>query len=404
MDISRRHFLGSAAGAMVPLAGGVRVAFGQIAAPNILIVIFLRFGMDGLQLLAPADDPGYQDKRGNIGVKPSGFNPGRPLGILDGTQFFLHPQADQLRFMYADKSLAFVHAVGAPTRLRSHFEVQELVDQGSADNEPTTSSGWLTRHLATRNSLNTAGSSTRFIATSDSMLATSALRGAPGVIPANDLESFPISISPERAALLAALSAGNSGVARSTRETLDVVDAIRARGRALPQETQLNYTYGLLSQKLQPLARVLKLDLGIEAATVDFGGWDHHDNLPMWFGIQVRELGDALFAFANDLGPLMQRVTIVAVTEFGRRVEENANMGTDHGAASVMMAMGAGVKGGRIYGQWPGLKEGDLDAGDLAVTTDYRQVLAEVLAKRQGQTDIARIFPHISYKPLGLFT
>jgi uncharacterized protein (DUF1501 family) len=135
---------------------------------------------------------------------------------------------------------------------------------------------------------------------------------------------------------------------------------------------------------------------------VDFEGWDHHENIGQNFTAQAQELGNALFAFTDDLGDIMNRVTIVTLTEFGRRVQENASYGTDHGAGAVMMALGAGVSGGKIYGRWPGLSDDELDGGDLRVTTDYRQVLAELLVQGQGQTAIGSVFPSIHYNPLGV--
>ena len=137
-------------------------------------------------------------------------------------------------------------------------------------------------------------------------------------------------------------------------------------------------------------------------ATVDFGGWDHHVNINAFFGGQARELSQAIGAFWADMHEYRTRITLVTMTEFGRRVQENANGGLDHGAASVMMALGGSVNGGRMYGQWPGLKAADLVAGDLRVTTDYRHVLQEILVKRRGETTLKSVFPTLDYQPLGV--
>ena len=400
MTLSRRNLLTAAAGTLVPFAPGVNVSFGATpgAQNNVLVFLFLRFGMDGLQLLAPADDGTYRDKRRTIGLRGSADNSGRqPIGTLDRVPLYLNPQAGQLRLMYQNQTHAFIHAAGTPTGLRSHFEVKEMVDKGLADGDHDNATGWLARHLSTR-----TGTNGDFAATADVSVDTTALRGTPGTVPTSSLEGLGSQLTSDRAALIAAMNTADNAVAQSARLSLDTVAAVQRRSLSIPAQQNPNYTNGPLSQKLRPLARVLKLDLGVEIATVDFGGWDHHDHELQYFSQQVQELSDALFAFTDDLGDAMKRVTVVAMTEFGRRVQENANGGTDHGAGSVMMVLGGGVNGGQIYGLWPGLADAQLDQGDLAVTTDYRRVLAEVLVKRQNQQQIASVFPTVPYAPLGI--
>jgi uncharacterized protein (DUF1501 family) len=393
MALTRRSLLTAAtAGALAPVLPGVRLAFGATPGNNVLVVIFLRFGMDGLQLLAPAEDASYRAKRASVGLRPAGT----ALGAMGDTPFYLHPQAGQLRLMYNAKTLAFVHAAGTPTDLRSHFEVQAMVDKGIAGTEVDPSSGWLTRHLLAR------GLHSDFAATADTMTDSSSLSGTSGVLPTSSLTSLPYSISQDQAALIGVLNAGDNAVAQSARETLKTIAVVREKTAGLKQTTSPNYSYGALSQKLQPLATAIKLDLGIQAAILDFEGWDHHENIAYNFSNQITEFSNALFAFTDDLGDAMSRVTVVTVTEFGRRVQENASAGTDHGAGSVMIALGAGINGGKIYGQWPGLADEQLDQGDLRVTTDLRQVLGELLVKRQGQTAIQSVFPNITYSPLGI--
>lgn len=226
-----------------------------------------------------------------------------------------------------------------------------------------------------------------------------------GVIPTGSLESLPLTVFPQRAQLIAALNGGNAASAQSARLTLDLITTIRQRSAALPPRSTANgnYTFGPLSEALKSLARVVQLDLGVEVAVVDYRGvWDTHQNIPQLFTNAVSELSNSLFAFTDDLGDIMKRVTVVVMTEFGRRVEENSNAGTDHGEASCVLALGAGINGGKIYGQWPGLAHTQLSGGDLHVTTDYRQVLSELLVKRMGQTSIGQVFPTIKYTPLGI--
>ena len=404
MTLSRRNLIALGAGsALVPCAPGLRVAMGATPGTknNVLVFLYLRGGMDGLQMVAPADDGNYHDNRPTIGVRSDGLTAGYNVGALDGTQFFIHPLAGRLKTLFDQKSLAIIHAVGVPTDSRSHFEAQALVDKGMASHEQEMGNGWLARHITIR-----PGPLGDFAATTDVSTGSSALVGVPGLIPTTGLEYLPNTLLPERAALITALNSGTAPSAVSARNTVKLLDTVREKSKNLPPDPGGNgsYSFNALSQNMKSLAHVLKFDLGVEAAIVDNTGvWDTHENIPQYFSNAARELSTALYAFTQDVGPeVMSRVTIVAMTEFGRRVEENSNGGTDHGSASTMMVLGAGVNGGKIYGQWPGLASKNLNGGDLAVTTDYRQVLAEVLVKRMGQSAIDQIFPTIKYAPLGL--
>lgn len=405
MDISRRRLIAStSAGAFAALVPGVRVALAGEAAPanaggNIIVSLFLRFGMDGLQMLAPAEDGNYRDKRPYLGVRADGPTPGLNLGTLDGVPMFLHPRAAALKAIYDDRKLAFVHAAGVPTTSRSHFKDQDMLDKGMADFEPDPNSGWIARHM-----MALGGARGDFDAVANGFGQSPSLVGYAGTVSMSDPSGFGASLYGPFADVLTALQTGEGDFHTSARRSLAAVQTVREKLQQIPPGSgdDAGYTYGALSQRLKPLAQLLKLDLGVMAATVDFGGWDHHDFLVESFGRQAEELARALAAFFRDLGAVGERVTVVAFTEFGRRVAENGNGGTEHGSGGVMMVMGAGVNGGRIYGQWPGLRNQDLDEGDLRVTTDYRRVLSEVLVKRHNQADIAQVFPTIEYRPLGL--
>lgn len=403
MTLSRRTLLGSSTAALCSLAPGVRVAFATDAPKtnNTIVFLFLRFGMDGLQMVAPSEDNNYRDLRRIIGVPSSGPSAGLPVGSLDGVPFFMHPRAPELKAMFDAKKLALVHAAGVPTGSRSHFKNQDMVDKGMADRDVDPRSGWLSRHL-------TALSETHgdFAAASTGGTLAPSLVGFAGALAFSDVDSFANGVYGPMAKALKAIHRGDSTLEQSVQQSLTAIETVLERTQASPRPStsDAGYTYGALSRKLQPLARLLKLDLGVEVATVDFDNWDHHDFLTETFGRQAEELSKAVTAFYKDLGTMGDRVTVVAVTEFGRRVKENANAGTDHGAGSVMMVMGGGVNGGKIYGQWPGLSARDLDDGDLAVTTDYRHVLGEVLVRRHGQTKIENVFPSVSYKPLGIMS
>jgi uncharacterized protein (DUF1501 family) len=162
------------------------------------------------------------------------------------------------------------------------------------------------------------------------------------------------------------------------------------------------YPAGGFASSIRSVADIIKMDAGLEVATVDFGGWDHHYNMNSYFPPAVRHLSQSLAAFWQDLAAVQHRLTIVTMTEFGRRLEENTAGGTDHGAASVMFVLGGGVNGGRLYGDWPGLRPADLREGDLRVTTDVRQVLQEILVTRRGEDDLRAVFPTLDYRPRGI--
>jgi uncharacterized protein (DUF1501 family) len=406
MTVSRRNFMASAAaGGLVPLLPGLNVAFGAsdmgtpggAAGNQVLVFLFLRFGMDGLSLIAPAEDGQYRDKRPTIALRTSGANPASYLDTHQGVPFFINPAARQLKTMYDAKSLAIVHAAGVPTDLRSHFEVQAMVGQGVALTEAARDTGWLARHLIAK-----GGERTDFAAVSDGVGLTTSLDGLGGTLSFNNLATLGSSLTGRFADAITAMHSGTSELELSVQKAVRTAAVVREKTRALEDTPNSNYTYGALSNVLRPLAQVIKLDVGVELATADFLGWDHHEYLINAFPQQAQELGNALFAFNDDLGEHAARVTVVMMTEFGRRVRENANNGTDHGAGAVMLIQGAGVNGGRMYGDWPGLRDDQLDQGDLAVTTDYRRVLAEILVKRQGQTAIEQIFPTVPYAPLGV--
>lgn len=413
MKLTRRNLLiGASGGALLATAGpGLRVSLAaDSTSDEILVVLFARGGTDGLQLVAPANEAIYQDARPSIAVQPDGATPGFALANgLDGVDFFMNQGASELNDLYTSGDLALIHAAGIPTDNRSHFKSMDLMERGMADNESNLTSGWLTRHLG---SLTSERPLLSTISTGSSNPIS--LLGYPQAVSIPNVEDFNVAGGEVNAQVIAALNSGDSAYQQVAQQTLDAISTVQTKLEALNDTaddteetgdeatTGPAYTNGPLSGALRNLATLIKMDVGLDVATVDHGGWDHHNNLVNEFGGQVTELSQSLAAFWDDMADYRDRISVVFMTEFGRRVYENASNGTDHGSGSVMMVLSGNANGGQMYGSWPGLSTPDLDNGDLAVTTDYRQVISEVLAKRHNSPSLETVFPTVPYEPLGL--
>lgn len=413
MKLTRRNLLvGASSGALLATAGpGLRVSLAaESTSDEILVVLFARGGTDGLQLVAPANEAIYQDARPSIAVQPDGVNAGFALANgLDGVDFFLNPGASGLNDLYTSGDLALIHAAGVPTENRSHFKSMDMMERGMADNEANLSTGWLTRHIetltATRPLLSTVSTA------SNNPIS---LLGYPQAVSIPNVEDFNVAGGDVNAQVIAALNSGDSAYQQVAQQTLEAISTVQTKleelsenadegdGESDESETGPAYTNGPLSSALRNLAQLIKMDVGLDVATVDHGGWDHHNNLVNEFGNQVNELSQSLSAFWEDVADYQDRISVVFMTEFGRRVYENASNGTDHGSGSVMMVLSGNANGGHMYGAWPGLTTAELDNGDLAVTTDYRQVISELLAKRHNSPALDTVFPTVPYNPLGL--
>lgn len=414
--ISRRGLLGGGA-AMLTLGGGLRVALGAnlpealgggpagavagtsetpaAVANPILVVVFCRFGQDGLQLVAPSGDANYIAARPTIRIQP---NTAFGLGTLDGVDMFMHPNMPELKALYDAKKLAPVVAAGVPTNIRSHFEAQDMMERGGADGTVLPGNGWLARHM-NQQSVSAALST---VAVSTNM--PTSLMGDNQALAIPNPANFNVSGGTNTSNVTRGLVRGTTDYERKAIETLDAINNVQTAYRALSNNTQTGYTGGDLSTPLRSLATLIKMNVGISVATVDMGGWDHHQNLTGAFNTRATELSRSIAAFWNDLGTTYQpRVTLVTMTEFGRRFQENANRGLDHGSASTMMVLSDSMNGGKLYGLWPGTAANQLYGGDLAVTTDYRTIISEVLVKRHNEAKIANVFPNNPYVPLGLF-
>ncbi|MGQ9614435.1 DUF1501 domain-containing protein [Chloroflexus sp.] len=423
MQWTRREFLMGCSAAIAAMAAARvgQLAFAEPAQPQatneIFVQIFLRGGCDGLSLLCPYQDPHYRSARGSLALPISG--PNAPLLIApsnpsySNTAFGLNSKMPHLRDLYNSGHLAFIHACGLDDDTRSHFDAMDYIERGTPGNK-TTNSGWLTRHLQTQ-----GGVSTMLPAIAASSAPPASLLNYAGSVAVTSPDRFNISTgwrynrSQENYPFLSTLReiysrSSINPLAPAGRRVTQVIDVMRSMGSYTPA-SGITYPSGSFGDALKTVAQLIKADLGLQVATIDFGGWDTHEAqansdgtgyLPDRLGI----LSQGLHAFYNDLNAYHSRLTVVILSEFGRRLGRNQSNGTDHGHGNVMMVLGGNVNGGRIYGTWPGLHPDQLDKRqDLQITTDYRQVLSEILVRRLGNPKLGTIFPGLpSYTPLGI--
>ncbi len=374
--------------------------------PDILIFLFLRGGCDGLNLVAPVNDPHYVAARqaelrlGEHG-RQAGLYLKNPPAEAD---FRLHPRASELKDLYDDGHLAFIHACGLTHGTRSHFEAQDLIERGSLTHHRL-HQGWITRYL------NQSQLSGHLPVVAMSTHLPTSLQGCTAAVAIPSLEEFEVPGDDLGFTLLKSFYAGPSDPVRQAgSHTLQTVRTLQQSLDLQDEIDQLpSYSYypddeGYeLGRSLQSVAHLIKLDVGLRVATIDYGDWDTHTEQPDRFPGLVTGLSKALGAFYKDLDQHRHQVTVVIMSEFGRRLKGNESHGTDHGYGNVAMVLGGSVNGGHIYGTWPGLAHEHLDDGtDLAITTDYRQILSEVLVQRLG-TPWQTVFPELeAYQPLGL--
>lgn len=424
MTLSRRSLLQAtalaAASGLAPLPGLGRLLFGAETDSRILVVLHLRGGCDGLNLLSPSGDADFIAARNSdLRVLAEGEEAGHLIAHMQdpALEFRLHATAKSLAELADGKHLAFIHAAGLTDTTRSHFVATDMIEHGVADGRSLnrTPNGWLARAMAAPASRESAGVYTPCVSTSGAPSGVWA--GDPAAISVADLAN---GVGPPGGAqtgtVLRALYGASSGgedlaVTTAGRVTLDAMSAIDAQllrdshGKYVAYQPQPGVNYDVayeLGRPLKTLAQLIKMDLGLQAATVDLGGWDTHEYQQGRFRNQVERLSQGLGAFYNDMARFQDRLVVVVVTEFGRRLRSNRSNGTDHGRGSVMMVLGGRVAGGRIYGRWPGLKAEQLEEGvDLAVVNDYRQGLSEVLAHWRGPSYASAAFP--GFKPAAHF-
>lgn len=358
-----------------------------------LVVIFQRGACDGLNVVVPYAEPNYYAMRPTIAVQQK--------QVLDLNGFFgLHPAMASLKPLYDAGHLAVVHATGSPDPTRSHFDAQDYMESGTPGMK-NTPDGWLNRALASESE---SGKPSAFRAVA---LGTQVPRTLQGRIPAvsvANLQDFSVAgRGPQTSQLSNAFQSmydqsSDTMLHGTGQETFEAVRMLKAANltnyRPAAGAIYPNTPFG---NSLRQIAQMLKANLGVEAAFADMGGWDTHRDQGGANGQlanRLREFSDAIAAFWRDLGDGAEQVTVVTMSEFGRTAHQNGTGGTDHGHANVMLVLGGPVKGGKVYGRWPGLATEQLNEGrDLVVTTDFRNVLGEAVYRNLGATRLEEVFP-----------
>ena len=397
-----RRFFVKASGLALLSFGGAPSLLARIASAGTgggkrrtLVVVFQRGACDGLNVVVPYGEHAYRELRPSIAIPPPGGGRG---GCLDLDGFFgLHPALEPLLPFWRDQTLGAVQAVGSPDSTRSHFDAQDFMESGTPGRKAT-EDGWMNRCLQAEPELG----ATPFRAVAMTAALPRSLAGrAPAVALAN-LQSF--GLKPSAGAAVARgfedmyEGAVQDVVHGTGREALEAVDFLKRSdpARYLPRQG-VEYPAGAYGRSLKQAAQLVKADVGLELAFTEIGGWDHHageGGAQGQLAGRLRELGAALAAFRKDLDDRMQDVVVVTMTEFGRTARENGNRGTDHGHASCSLVMGGRVRGGRVHGRWPGLAPDQLYEGrDLALTTDFRDLLAELVGGHLGVRDLRPVFP-----------
>ena len=361
---------------------------------KILVAIFQRGAVDGLNMVVPFGEPRYYELRPSIGIpKPDGT----AQGAVDLDGFFgLHPSLAPLKPLYDAGRLAIVDAVGSPDPTRSHFDAQDYMESGTPGMKGTTD-GWLNRALP-----KAAGPASPVRAVSLGTDLARSLRGRNDAVAIRNLNEFQIRDSHSadgfESMYESTLDTMLHGTGNETFQAIKLMQSIQKQSYTPANGAQ--YPGGAFGNSLQQIARLIKADVGLEVAFADIGGWDTHVNevgphpAVGQLANNLTQFAQSLAAFSQDLGDRMADVAVVTMSEFGRTARENGNRGTDHGHANVMFVMGADIRGGKVYGEWPGLAEEQLYEGrDLALTTDFRDVLGELVAKHLGNPNLKAVFP-----------
>ncbi len=388
------EFLQQFAGAQIKQKSG----YGR---KKVLVTIFQRGAVDGLNVVVPYAESEYYRLRPSIAIP----QPGKTDGAIDlDGAFGLHPALKPFAAMWAAKQLAVIHASGSPDNTRSHFDAQDYMESGTPGVK-STRDGWLNRAL--QNSPEKEPSPFRAVSMTQQL--PRSLYGKTPSVAMTNLSDFTVKAGIYTQSLKGGFEGiyqqnANDKLSSTGAETFEAVNFLKKADPAgYKPENGAVYPNTQLGRSLRQIAQLIKASVGLEVAFAEMGGWDTHFNQGASRGQLANLLRDfalSIEAFTKDLGRRIDDVTVLTMSEFGRTAKENGSRGTDHGHGNVMFAIGNGVRGGKVYGSWKGLKPDQLNEGrDLAVTTDFRDVFAEAAYKRLGAKDLARIFPNYSPKP-----
>ncbi|HUA98930.1 MAG TPA: DUF1501 domain-containing protein [Terracidiphilus sp.] len=407
MPLTRRFFLHKGALAIAGTAAIpsflVRSVLAESAARpgQRLVVIFQRGAADGLNVVVPYREKNYYAMRPTIAIPQS--------QVLDLDGFFgLHPSLASFKPLYDQGHLAIVHACGSPSMSRSHFDAQDYMESGTPDVK-STQTGWLNRALQAED-ICCREHYTAFRAVALGPEVPLTLAGKVPALALDNVNGFTVAgrgptPSPVADAFQAMYADSGDRIFHTAGdETFDAVKMLRAADPAQYQPANgAAYPNSEFGNSMKQIAQLLKANLGVEAAFTDVTGWDTHHaqgGVDGQLANRLRDFSDSIGAFWRDLGDQAGNVTLVTMSEFGRTAHENGTGGTDHGHANAMFVLGGGVKGGKVYGRWPGLDNDQLNQGrDLALTTDYRQVLGEVVTRTLGAENLNIVFPGATLDP-----
>ena len=409
MSLSRRIFLRNSALAMVGVGAAPlwlqRAALAKDAPGRrnkVLVAIFQRGAADGLNIVIPHGEQRYYDLRPTISVpRPNAAVPADSAIDLDGF-FGLHPSLASLKPLWDRQELAIVHAAGSPDPTRSHFDAQDYMESGTPGLKAT-ADGWLNRALPP-----VTGKPSPVRAVSLGPVLTRTLKGSNSAVAVENLNNFTVRDAAASKVLESMYGSSQDQILGGTgRETFDAVTLLQSMQKTPYQPAAgANYPRGKFGDSMRQIAQLIKADVGVEVAFADLGGWDHHVNETGprasvgQLANRLDEFGASLSAFYRDLGDRMEDVVVVTMSEFGRTAKENGNRGTDHGHANAMFVMGGPVKGGKVYGKWPGLAPEQLyEERDLALTTDFRDILSEAVRSHLGNTSLKSVFPNYVASP-----
>jgi len=408
--LTRRVFVKGGACALLATTAApmllVRTARAAEGRRRVLVAVFQRGAVDGLAMIPPYGDPAHASARPAIAIQPPRRGDTERALDLDGF-FALHPALAPLMPLWTDRALAVVHACGSPDVSRSHFDAQDYMESGTPGVK-TTPDGWLARALGT---LPDAGSPLRAVALGAAL--PRSLRGDRGAIAMQSVRDFDVRAATSAAAprgFEALYEQGVRDLLHGTgRDTFNAVKVVRTAGAAgLAPAHGAQYPRTRFGESMRQIGQLIRADVGLEIAFTDVGGWGTHvgqGNERGQLAVRLQDFATTLAAFARDLGDRMADVVVLTMSEFGRTIGENGNRGTDHGHATAMLVMGGSVRGGRVYGRWPGLRvDQRFEGRDLAVTTDFRSLFIEVARRHLRVAPAASIFPGWTPRaPLDLF-